>query len=563
MGIKVYKSLFLILYLFTLSQIFGETLQKPSPNSQVILLEKHFREGNQYLDKGAYELAIREYEQVLQIDSTYRPAYRKLGDSYRYLNNPKNTIDYYLKFVGLSKDTTDNEGKHLLLDVAKIYDENLHDSNSALRALDGLLTFYYPESYSSVKEIVNKYRDKYLAALTSTGPDRIYWKDTDPIWREAMLYKGSLLRRENHNKEAYEVYIQYFALARYRDKAIHSQAITNEHLPPEWREMYFANMSKGTPEDWKIPPWIIELSPEHPDYQSDNHDRKRYENSTYFSLQSFDEKEWDYIFQAKTGYRISKLELSADIDAKTDDSDPRGKIFPFKSGGYINGMTSFVPPVFNVKFNWPKYIKKGKQQVSGTLEFADGIHAIKIKEFELSNNDSCYKWSIHSEFIPETGKDTQIRFEPNPPGVLVIYVHPLTPYGPTHFIVDDGVIDENKEHYLVLTGRIKTGEHKVIIDRPGFPKKELKFNWDGKTSQFMDVWLWTEWNRETTNLIFPSKTNDIQIFQDLKGVYRLIVVVNSDKQSDIYSSSSKDLLNWSPLEKLSINSWAWDNFPKS
>ena len=143
---------------------------------------------------------------------------------------------------------------------------------------------------------------------------------------------------------------------------------------------------------------------------STDEDKKRFEHSCEFSLMPYDTDKWVYYFQAKQGYRISKLELSADIEiVNNKDLDIPFNKFPFKSTGY--DFLAPNPNTYNPKelHEWPSYKEIGRQWVHGTQEYPVGIHSIQLAIFRRINKNRCHQWKIHAEFIPETGKDTQMK----------------------------------------------------------------------------------------------------------------------------------------------------------
>jgi tetratricopeptide (TPR) repeat protein len=513
--------------------------------------EIYYHQGNQYLDQGLYELAVQEYQKAIQSDSKYRPAYRKLGDTYRYLKNHTAAIDNHLKFVGLSNDTTDTEGKQLLFEVAKICD-GLNDSENVLRTIDGLLRFYYPDSLDKVETTVQKYRDRYLLALKTTP---LWWFQlhfVDSFWQQVMFLKAKTLQKLGRNKKAFEVYSQYYTQIRYRDLMVASSN-SPIYASQEWRNLYFENMSKPKPDEWQQCPWVIVLSPQKPEYTTTIKDTKRFEDSISFELDSTAPTPCFYIVQAKLGYRITKLELSAEIEHKWGLT-----IFPFAFGYSIAPSNSLSKPLDEIRCT-----KSERHWKKTLVESTTGIHAMLFivwRPESRNPGNRWYQWKMRAEFIPELSLDTSSAkiMVPQKPPHLKVLVHPP---GKTTVSLDGGFKYELQDG-MEMVAPVPAGWHTFIAERPGLNAKEIKFYWDANSDYIIDIGFNVAWHRETTNLQFPKNLSEINLFRDNNGIYRLLAVASPDGHADIYGTSSQDLLTWSPIEKLSLNAWMQDASPR-
>ncbi|MFB3895164.1 MAG: tetratricopeptide repeat protein [bacterium] len=535
-GKYIYAVWFLVTaaFLFSVSVSLGTTLTQSTA-------ESYYHQGNQYLDQGMYELAIPEYQAALQADPKYRPAYRKLGDAYRYLKNYTSAIDNYLKFVNLSTDTADAEGKQLLIDTAKLCDE-INDSENALRTIDGLLRYYYPESFDKVDMIFQKYRESYSLSIQTIKNINCFHRTPDPYWQKAMFLKGNLLRKYERKQEAFDVFSQYYALIRYRDLILE-----NTYLPEEWIALYLENMAKPIPEDWQECPWVIVLSPENPEYRVYAKENKRIEIITGTDL----ERNLSYIIQAKPGFRISKMKFNAEIEQQGINyvSYPFGAIE--KGYDYAAPINLFNKITFNKEStrHWAQYLFENKT----------GVHALRFQVLNSDSSDKWYQWNIQAEFVPESDLAVNTTQRESFWPRLIIRTHP---FAVTHVILDDKMKMTIQDIYGLTLSYSSAGWHTLVAERPGLPNKETKFYWDFTQDYFVDVGFNINWNRNQTNLSIPKNTSELRLYQDNNGIYRLILVASPDGQSDIYTASSQDLLNWLPLEKLSINSWKKDEYPR-
>jgi tetratricopeptide (TPR) repeat protein len=512
--------------------------------------EFYYQQGNQYLDQGLYELAIPEYQSAIQADPKYRPAYRKLGDAYRYLKNYTSTIDNYIKFVNLSSDTADTEGKQLLIDTAKLCNE-INDSENALRTLDGFLQYYYPESTDKVETTIQKYRTKYLSSLKTAPLWKLQLASTESFWQQGMLMKAAILKKLQRRIEAFRVYNKYYAQLRYRER------IVDHRFNLEgWLDLFFENMLKPTPDLMPYSPWVIILSPGNSEYSTRENDLKRFEDASAFTLSGNTTNYGPtiYIIQSIPGYRITKLTFSAEINPKIV-GDMRIYPFTFTEIGY-----NFAPQPDKKFPQETRFNKPGRQWVQTEMESKTGVRAARFMIWSSTSTLRCYQWKVKAEFIPETGTDTSIKkYNPRTPH-LKIRAHPP---GPTHITIDGySNLDFSDSSGADMLPWSSAGGHTLIAERLGFTAKELRFYWNVTTDYEIDIGFNAQWNRETTNIHFPKKIKEIKLFTDNNGGYRLLAVASPDGQNDIYAASSQDLLSWSPLEKLAVNSWKNDDNPR-
>jgi tetratricopeptide (TPR) repeat protein len=527
-------------------------------------VEFYYQQGNQYLDQGLYELAIPEYQAAIQSDPKYRPAYRKLGDTYRYLKNYTSAIDNYLKFVNLSTDTADNEGKQLLIDSAKLCEE-INDSENALRTLDGLLQYYYPESFDKVETIVRKYRDRYLLSFQTTKNTGPSYRELDMYLQQAMLFKGKLLSKLGRKHKAYDTYSQYFAYSRYRD------SIFND-APGEWYELYSENISKEVPEEWQPCPWVITLSQEKPEYRTVTGDSKIYEDTAGASNIPKVFINSCYIIQAPKGYKIKKIEFTAEIEthnffAESNDTNVHYAYpFVYDYTPTSAGSASFGPKLWLDPLNPALDINK-RQWAKGNLDFKDSVRSTRFWIISSTPGFECYQWKMKAEIISESGDNAIANrdFKSTIPAILVS----THPWAKTKVVIDNKQkIPLNTypstgfETYQWDTALATAGWHSYTAEREGLPIKQKQFYWNGTTDCILDIGFDVEWAQRSTNLVLPPNISELKIFRDNNQTFHLLAVAGSDGQSDIYLASSRNLNEWSPLNRLIVNSWENDTHPR-
>ncbi|MFB3895163.1 MAG: tetratricopeptide repeat protein [bacterium] len=531
--------------------------------------ESYYHQGNQYLDQGMYELAIPEYQAAIQVDPKYRPAYRKLGDAYRYLKNYTSAIDNYLKFVNLSTDTADAEGKQLLLDVAKLCDE-INDSENTLRTLEGLLQYYYPESLDKVETIVKKYQKNYLLSIQTTKFTNQFYREPDPCLQQAIFLKGKLLIKLGRKHKAYNAYSQYYTLSRYRDKVFIAF-----DAPAEWYRLYFENMEKPVPEEWQQCPWVIKLSPKNPEYKTTENDDKIFEDTAGIGYMSKDFINPCYIVQAKTGYKIKRLEFTAEVETHNffaESSDTNiDYAYPFVYDYTPNsaGSAEFAPKVWLKQLSKenPTLPKYSRQWAQGALDFKNGVRATRFWILSSSAGFRCHQWRMKAEFIPESGDTTTtIRDFVGTTPMIIISTHP---WAKTKVVIDNKQkISLNIKPptgfntYQWDTSLATAGWHSYTAERAGLPIKQKQFYWNGKTDYILDIGYDVEWDQISTNLVLPPNISEMGIIQDNNQKYHLLVVASSEGQTDIYQASSPDLITWSTVNKLPINNWENEDRPR-
>jgi hypothetical protein len=532
----------------TASGLSVEVTQAATPENQI---NADITMGDDYYTHGRYEMAIIKYKEALQKNPSLRILYKKIGDIQRQMKDYPSAVASYQAYLNKSSDKSDTEGINIMLTIADIQERELKQYPEALKTLEGLLSYYYPESLEPMDTIITKYQDSYQVWVSSKEPK---WENTDPLWEKAMLYRGRIYELAGQKKEAYEAYTQYYLLCRY---CYHCKA-AYDYIQPnrfgEWLRLYNENQLKETPEDWIKPPWIIQLSPDKPEYQYPptgievNHRGNRYGYSAPLSYKS------DYwVFEAAPGYRIKKLYLTADVLNKTDDNDSH-YVYPLD--------LQFYSPAQNCYFPCMLLGKKGRHPINQTWEPRIPFRSLGLHFNTYIPDGECYSWKIQAELIPECQVVVPATGRAKYNGFFIVNVFPRGGYNYTISVDSGKFVEKGRQQIHIQRFQLEPGWHQVKVESPVFPTRTENYYWAGTCNQEYLLRMGVPWNRTSTNLTLPTEHSKTVLFKDKTNTYRIIMVGKEKGKEVLFSASSKDLVQWTPLARMPVNSWEGDFTPQ-
>jgi tetratricopeptide (TPR) repeat protein len=502
----------------------------------------HFYTGLDYYDNGKYPQAFAEFRGAVKQDEDYIKARYWVGRIYCFMGEYEHAIVEYRKITQMYPG--DRMASQVQYEIGLIYEERLNNLNKAIEEYS-LLWKKCREINLSFKEMKEKYwshyvfyekaweeyitliRDKnfkpeYYNSKTYHQIHRIrdertkrYKSTCFALYRTARLYE-----RLNRIVEAYHAYHRLFNFMRwvliepnsYPLYTIYKACLSATHRL--YKEIFEENEDMVTP-----PEGMITLDLKDPTYTEDFSTDKRFEHSS--CLMDY------YIFKAPKGYQID----SVTIEIKADRPTPH----------YFSLLSYPQREVLRVGgYGARKYKKDFFAFPPGTRIFClDGIDANKYRGQK--------EWTMKAELSPLSSHS---RF-----GDLSISTKPCDTmvYLNGRFIYGDNP--------LVLKG-IPVGKYLIKAERPGYesqtkeivviPGEETKVNislkWQSKTR-------WTE-----PQQITPMDTENFSLFQDKRGIYRLVF-------DGLWITSSSDGINWEKPKRLPISflsfskSFSNDHYP--
>ncbi len=539
---------FIVFSILSISSLSVEITQTGQPENQI---NQDISLGDKYVTQGAYETAIFKYKAALQKDPSLRFLHKKIGDIQRLMKNYPSAITSYQTYLQMSSDSEDTGGINIMLVIADMQERELKQYPEALKTLEGLLAYYYPESLDPQDTIISKYQSSYQTWTASTSPK---WETIDPLWEKAMFYRGQLFELCGQKKEAYETYSQYYLLCRYKYhcKAAYDIKYPNRH--GSWLRLYNENQAKENPEEWIKPPWIIQLSPEKPVFQFIPVKR----NVKYWSGRVVDTPppsySYDYwVFEAAPGYRIKKLSITADVDNKSQDNDSHLS-FPLDLFDFSPTQNCFLKPTL--------LGKKGRHIINNILEPKIPFRSLGFRFNASLPEAECYSWKVQAELIPESQVIIPSPVIGKYNGSFIVNVFPKGHNKYTISIDSGKFVEKNTQHIYIHRFQFEPGWHEVKVESDVFPTKTEKFYWAGTTDQKQYIQMGIQWKSITTNIVLPPEHSNTLLFKDRSNTYRVIMVGKEKGNELLYSASSKDLTQWTPLERMPVNSWEGDFTPQ-
>jgi len=548
---KTLLQLLISCFMFSVISLPGltaEVAQVATPDNQI---NADIAMGDNYYTHGRYEMAIIKYKEALQKNSSLLLLYKKIGDIQRQMKDYPSAVASYQAYLSKSSDKSDTEGINIMLTIADIQERELKQYPEALKTLEGLLSYYYPESLEPMDTIIAKYQDSYQVWVSSKEPK---WEHTDPLWEKAMLYRARNFELAGKKKEAYEAYTQYYLLCRYKYHCKATYSYIKPNRDGEWLRLYNENQLKETPEDWIKPPWIIQLSPDKPEYQYVPVRRKLINRRTIVVDTPPPSYSYEYwVIEAAPGYRIKKLYITTDVDNLSQDDDSHLS-FPLDLYDFSPSQNCYLKPTL--------LGKKGRHIINNTLEPKIPFRSLGFGFSASFQEAECYSWKITAELMPESQVVVPAPAKGKYNGYFIVNVFPRGYYNYTISVDSGKFMEKNSQQIHIHRFQLEPGWHQVKVESPVFPSRTENYYWAGTCNQEFLLRMGVPWDIITTNLSLPPEHSQTLLFKDKGGSYRVIMTGKEKGKEVLFSASSKDLVQWTPLARMPVNSWEGDFTPQ-